>query len=134
MSDLKEIKVFISYANEDRDNHWLENIKNNCLSFNGNQNVTIWDDGSILLGQEWDEIIKRKLSEADIILLLISKDFLRSQYINKIELITALTRHKNKLCTVIPIFVRHCSLDEYPQITELQGFPKGIFFSDMEKE
>jgi len=132
MPDLKDIKIFISYANEDA--RFLDDIKRYALRFHNTQQIEIWDDGKIGLGDGWDDEIKKHLNEADIILLFISMDFLLSDYINKTELVTAIERHSNKQCTVIPIFVRYCLLDDYPQIRALQGFPKGKFFAELKEE
>lgn len=133
-TDPRKIKIFISYADEDRQNNWLEKIKRYCLTFEVNQNIEVWDDGKILLGQNWDHVIQDRLAEADIVLLLISNDFLLSDYISRVELVTAIERHHKKLCTVIPIFLRYCILESHTHLTQLQGFPKGLFFSEMKNE
>ncbi len=97
-------------------------------------NVQIWDDGQIEPGVEWDQNIKHHLSDADIILLLISQYFLNSEYIQSNELSVALKRHESKECRVIPIFTRTCSLKGHPQITKLQGLPQGMkFLSEIEE-
>ena len=133
MEDLREIKMFISYANEDRENGYLDDIKS-CIEYPENQKVIIWDDGEITLGSEWDQTIKQHLEEADIIFLLISRDFLKSKYIGNVELKRALEKHKNKECTVIPVFIRQCLIEDYPEITKLQGYPKGNFFGNLGRD
>ena len=67
MPDLKDIKIFISYAREDE--NYLEDIKRYALRFHNTQRIEIWDDGNLSLGDEWDDEIKKHLNEADIIFL-----------------------------------------------------------------
>ncbi len=126
---MSKIDLFISYSHEDKPYFTaLSQYVNghNCPALN------VWSDGEISPGSEWDEEIKNKLGSARIILLLISQNFLNSSYIDKVELTSALERHEQKKCTVIPIFVKTCYLENYPQITRLQGLPNGMrFLSDM---
>ncbi|HVF96573.1 MAG TPA: toll/interleukin-1 receptor domain-containing protein [Flavisolibacter sp.] len=128
---MPKINLFISYAHEDAD--YCNELKR-CLHERFCPHLNVWDDGEIQLGAEWDGTIKKHLSEAHIILLLISRDFLLSDYIEKVELTTALEKHKQNKCRVIPIFTRNCILDNYTQITNLQGLPKGKFLAEMGKE
>jgi len=124
---MPKVNVFISYSHQDRD--YLDKLKiflheKTCPLLN------VWDDGEIPLGGEWNEVIKTHLNEARIVLLLISQNFLISDYIEKVELKTALERDKRKECSVIPIFTRHCNLDNYSWM-QLQGLPKEMrFLSD----
>lgn len=122
---MSKINLFISYSHDDET--YFRRLKQfiNCTNC---PNLNIWDDEDIQPGEEWDEEIKRKLNEAHIILLLISQDFLNSKYINEIELKSALKKHELNQCRVIPIFVKECILNIHPQITKLQGLPKGMKF------
>lgn len=131
-SDLKQVKIFISYSSKDA--AFLKDIKTYVLSFSANQNTIVWDAEDIRPGQEWDDEIKRRLNTADIVLLLISPDFLLSEYINKIEITTAFDRYERKECSIIPIYIRYCELDDYPRLNEIQGFPKGKVFAELKEE
>ncbi|WP_431213569.1 hypothetical protein ACQ86N_01200 [Puia sp. P3] len=77
---------------------------------------------------EWHKVILERLDQADIILLLLSQDFLMSEYITDVELKTALDRYMAGKSRVIPIFARNCELRRYPGITALQGLPKNMAF------
>ena len=89
----------------------------------------------IKIGSEWDEEIKIRIQEADIILLLVSPDFNNSDYIWNIELEKAIDRHNKKECTVIPIFARECDFIDTPY-AKIQGLPKDakFIFNANEKE
>ncbi|SDH55722.1 toll/interleukin-1 receptor domain-containing protein [Mucilaginibacter gossypii] len=114
------INLFISYSHEDE--RHLKQLRT-FLSDRNCPNIRIWDDGKIEPGAEWDAEIKNRLDEAHIVLLLITQTFLNSRYINNVELNTALENLDKKKTRVVPIFVKDCFLEPYPQITRLQGLP-----------
>jgi internalin A len=85
--------------------------------------LEIWSDRKITPGQEWAGEIDKALERADIILLLISSDFIASNYCFDIEMKRALERHNAKEATVIPIIVRDYNWD-IPPLKQLQALPK----------
>ena len=66
--------------------------------------------------------IKEKLESANIILFLISPDFIDSNYINDVEIEQAMKRHKKGEVIIIPIFVRFYELSGHP-LLDFQGLP-----------
>lgn len=68
----------------------------------------MWTDGQIDPGREWESDIRRNLQSADIIVLLVSPDFLASEYIYDKELKHAMERHETAEVQVIPVFLRPC--------------------------
>lgn len=100
----KSVKVFISYAHEDSklrmrlDKH-LANLKNLGV-------IDTWYDGDIVAGQEWEPAILEQLNAADVILLLISADFMASRYIHTKELARAMERHEANEACVIPVLLQ----------------------------
>ncbi|MFM8488676.1 MAG: TIR domain-containing protein, partial [Bacteroidota bacterium] len=71
----------------------------------------------------WDDHIKSELEAADIILLLISADFLNSDYIWKVEIERAMKRHEAREAKVVPIFIRPCDTVGLP-FQAIQGLPR----------
>lgn len=130
---MSKINLFISYSHEDKKQYMPE-----LLTYLNEQNcpkIAIWYDENISPGAEWDEAIKNKLNQADIVLLLLSQSFLMSQYVKEKELKISLQRHQNGECRVIPIFIRKCFLDNEIEIKSLQGLPRDMnFISDMGEE
>lgn len=122
---MSKINLFISYAHADA--RYFRELKNYVNNTNC-PGVEVWDDGEIQAGDTWDDAIKTKLAEADIILLMISQDFLNSTYVNQVELTSALQRHELKQCRVVPVFTKTCVLDNHKHITRLQGLPAGMKF------
>ncbi|MDH1610856.1 toll/interleukin-1 receptor domain-containing protein [Klebsiella aerogenes] len=71
--------------------------------------ITTWHDRCIVPGQEFERQIDQYFSEADIILLLISSDFIASDYCYQVEMTNALERHKRGEAVVIPVILRECA-------------------------
>ena len=97
-------QVFISYSHQDQtllqklDNH-LSNLKRQNI-------ITSWYDGDITAGTEWRSQIMQHLNNAQIILLLISDDFMASDFCYSIEMEQAIARHDANQARVIPIILR----------------------------
>lgn len=114
------IKVFYCYAREDKglraslEKH-LGNLKRQEL-------ITGWSDRDIDAGKEWAKEIDCNLNTANIILLLISPDFMHSEYCYSIEMTHALERHKNGTARVIPIILRPVEYEGAP-FSRLQALP-----------
>ncbi|MFT3908236.1 MAG: toll/interleukin-1 receptor domain-containing protein [Ferruginibacter sp.] len=132
------ISIFISYSHDDE--KYLKKIRS-YLRGTDFENIQIWDDNAMKPGELWDDEIKNRLENADIILLLVSMTFLYSTYINKVELTYAFDRHKKNQCIIIPIFIRTCPLEDEPanKIASIQGFPRSNqkrkkFYSEMDEE
>jgi formylglycine-generating enzyme required for sulfatase activity len=119
MPDAKPVNIFIAYAHADE--NFLRPLRKH-LAVLEDDGVSIWYDGEILPGEEWDASIKNRLKAADIILLLVSIDFLTSDYVKGTELPTALSRHAAGECTVVPVIVRNCLWQK--KLGALQALPK----------
>jgi len=130
---MANINLFISYSHQEKEKYLPELLT--YLNEESCPNIKIWYDEKISPGGDWDDTIKSSFNNAQIVLLLISQSFLMSPYIRENELNPALERYNAGSCKVIPIFIRNCSLRNYPEITKLQGLPAGMkFISDMGEE
>jgi len=116
------LKLFIIYAREDQPA--LLELKAHLRPLEKRGDLTVWYDGEILPGQDWDKVIKEQLATADIVLLFISKSFFNSEYIEKEELKKALGRHQKGEATVVPVIVKPCLWDAHPEIAALQVLPQ----------
>ena len=115
------LKVFISYAHEDEPfkNDLVGHLK--TLSRQGK--IEIWQDRDMLAGDRWDPEIKKSLEEADIVLLLISVNFINSNYIDTVELKRTLEREAEGRVRIIPILLKPTDL-QGTEIRKLQALPK----------
>jgi sulfatase modifying factor 1 len=116
------LKTFICYAHEDRTT--VEGLLKHLRLLEKKELLEIWDDGQILPGQDWDKSIKRRLENAQLILMFVSVDFINSEYIETTELKAALQRHTDGEATLVPIIVRSCDWAEYFDIGRFQALPK----------
>ncbi|QJU38259.1 toll/interleukin-1 receptor domain-containing protein [Serratia marcescens] len=76
--------------------------------------ITTWHDRRIVPGQEFERQIDLYFSQADIILLLISSDFINSDYCYQVEMANALERHNRGEAVVIPVILRDCAWHQLP--------------------
>lgn len=97
-------KVFFSYAHEDEA---LRDKLETHLSLLKRQGVIeTWHDRRIGPGDAFGDDIDTALETSDIVLLLVSADFLASDYCHDIEMRRALERHAQGLARVVPIILR----------------------------
>ena len=117
----ESIEVFFSYAHEDED---LRNKLEKHLSILKRQGViTGWHDRKISAGKEWEGEIDTHLNTARVILLLISADFIASDYCWDVEVKRAMERHEAGEARVIPVILRPCLWKRAP-FGKLQALPK----------
>lgn len=99
-------KLFMAYSHTDTD---LRNELEKHLSVLRRQGViSTWHDRCIVSGDEMHDKIDDHLNAADIILLLVSADFLASDYCYNIEMTRAMERHTDGTARVIPVILRPC--------------------------
>src|SRR5205823_14212661 len=100
-----KVKIFFCYAHEDE--QLLHKLKNYLIPLKRTGLIDIWHDRDISAGTDWEQQIKSHLNQAQIILLLVSPDFMVSDYCYGIEMQRALERHDLGEARVIPIILRH---------------------------
>jgi hypothetical protein len=106
------ISIFYSYAHEDTRHQ--QKIAKQLSVLKRQNHITAFSKRDILPGQEWKNEISQKLKTADIILLLVSADFIDSDYCYTEEMTLALQRHRAKEARVIPIILSPCEWKESP--------------------
>lgn len=84
--------------------------------------INIWYDSEIVPGLEWESEIKRNLENSDIILQLVSPDFLASEYCYSEEMYEALERHRKGDLRLIPIILNDCDWRNAP-FADIQFLP-----------
>ncbi len=117
----QSVRLFYSYSHKDEG---LRNELETHLKLLQRRGlIDTWQDRKIEAGDEWKRRIDDNLERADIILLLVSSDFIASDYCYEIEMTRALEREKNGEAAVIPVIVRDVSLKDAP-FAGLQHLPK----------
>jgi len=105
-------KVFFSYSHKDEG---LRDQLETHLAMLRNQGlIESWHDRRIVAGSELDASIFGQLETADVILLLVSADFLASAYCYSKEMQRAMERHNSGEARVIPVILRACDWTSAP--------------------
>lgn len=115
------VKIFYSYAHQDRQLKEKLAIHLRLLKQQGF--MTDWGNQDIKPGQEWRHEIDKNLVDADIILLLVSPNFMASNYCETPEVDVAIQRHDAGDAWVIPIILRAADWDT-SSIGKLQALPR----------
>lgn len=118
---VKMLQVFISYSHNAADVPLLNELKTHLAGLG--QKIKVWVDDQIPPGGDWDGFIHEKLNEADIVLLLVSSNYIASNYINQVEVPQSLGRQEAGFCEVVPVFLRDCYFKDQPY-AHLEFLPK----------
>lgn len=114
------IKLFYCYSHKDR---LLRDKLDGHLSMLRRTNlITAWYDGELLPGTPWEQEVQNQINSAQIILLLVSADFLQSDYCYSKEMEQAMARHFAKEARVIPVLLRPVDWTGVP-FGSLQALP-----------
>ena len=115
-----KIKLFYCYSHKDEE---LRNQLETHLTLLKRKGIIdAWHDRMIVPGQTWDQEIKSELEEADIILFLVSSDFLASDYCYDVEVKRAIELYDQNKNILIPIILRECDWEGAP-FDKIQGLP-----------
>ncbi len=114
------VELFISYAHEDE--RLCKQLLKHLASLKREGLLNGWYDRDISAGEEWHGEIVAQLRQSTIILLLVSPDFIESDYINNIEVKEAMERHEAGIARVIPVILRPADW-KYAPFGKLQALP-----------
>ena len=115
-------QIFICYSRKDgkikqrlkRD--LLEELNKNLIK--GEYNI--WDDQHIPTGDGWYNKILKELKSSEAAILLISKNFLSSKFINFTELPLLVKQNQDEKLKLIPIVIEKCSWKKNEQLKKIQ--------------
>jgi hypothetical protein len=109
--------IIVAYSHDDR--VWLERLKKHLRPLARGGTLELWEDTQLQPGTRWREEIEQALGRASVAILLISADFLASDFIAGVELPTILNSEKDRGLIVVPVFVAPCEVPE--DILQFQG-------------
>ena len=116
------VDVFISYSPKDAE--LRAELEDHLMALKRKGVIRIWHDQLIGPGQDWRAVNDEHLRSARVILLLISSNFLGSDYCYDIEMRNALERSRRGEACVIPVLLRACDLTDAP-FSGLRMLPEG---------
>jgi hypothetical protein len=100
----RPVRVYCSYSHNDE--RLLNQLEPHLKVLQRQGIIEAWTDKRIVPGDTWADRIDEKLERADLILFLVSSDFIASDYCYDIEVKRALERHASGQGLVIPVIVR----------------------------
>lgn len=119
-AQLAPIEVFYSYADADED--LRSKLDTHLSQLRRDGLITTWHKRQIIAGTDWAKAFDEHFNMASVILLLISADFLASDYCYGVEMQRAMERHDANEARVIPILLRPCDRQSAP-FGKLQSLP-----------
>jgi hypothetical protein len=114
-------RVFISYSH--RDEAWRAFFAKHLNVLASQGIAEVWTALRIGAGEAWEREIIRAIDSARLAILLISADFLGSEFILNVEIPQILERHRAGELAVVPVLVRPCPWEAVPWLREIQMRP-----------
>jgi hypothetical protein len=121
MNDLDEqlVPVFVSYSHKDQ--RWLDRLLVHLTPLEQSFQIVLWSDTKIRPGSQWREEIRNALKRTKIAILLVSADFLASDFIRKHELPPLLTSAELEGATILSLLVSPCRFVRAQEISKFQA-------------
>lgn len=119
---IRKPRIFIGYSHKDV--FFKDLILKHLSVLDLKNNITVWSDREIEPGHDWYEQITHEISGSNIVLLLITADFLNSPFISKEEIPRLFKRQISSNLRVTPVIVRPCAWERIPFLSKLRVFPK----------
>jgi hypothetical protein len=112
LMDARPRQAFISYAHVEEP--WKKRLVDALSPLQREGIVEAWHDGMLLPGDRWDAKILSALADADLVLLLVSRAFLESEYARETEVPLAVERAQSGHCRLVPIILESCDWTKQP--------------------
>jgi hypothetical protein len=129
-TELAPLRVFISYAHAQRD--YFPIFRNDFIRYARlpGLEIEVFGDDEIPIGADWDEHLQDKVAGCDVMLLLVSREFMNARYIREKEFRAALNRFKQgHQLLIAPVYFAPCLFESESELACLQFFkPHGEQF------
>ena len=111
--------VAVSYSHAD--SKWRDELRKFLKPLVRQQRLRLWDDTAIDAGTQWREEIKRAFGAADVAILLVSPDFLASDFIAEQELPLLVEKARRKQGQLLWLAVRPSAFKLHPGLERQQA-------------
>lgn len=110
--------VFVSYSHADAE--WLERLQKHLKPLQ-RDGVEVWDDTRLKAGEQWRNEIRDALAAAKVAILLVSADFLASDFIVTNELPPLLKAAEEDGATILPVIISPCRFTRMDSLSRFQA-------------
>lgn len=110
--------VFLSYSH--RDAAWKDRLVSHLRALERQGALDVWDTSDLPAGSDWSNQINEAVKKADVAVLLVSPDFLASDFIVEHELPALLRRMEKEGTAVLPVILRPSTWSAIPELAQLQ--------------
>lgn len=122
----KPLKIFIAFATEDRDVR--DKLYRQMNLVRDREGWHIWAAHEIKAGSAWNEEIRARLNESELVILLMSSSFFNSEYIMTVELPAIIEQHRSGQSHIVPVLAKKClwkdtPFGHYAELGMLQALP-----------
>lgn len=100
------MKGFLSYSHQDME--WFKALAPHLKALKRAFDLDVWTDHQILAGTLWETRIERAIEEADVMVLLLSPDFIGSDYVWNVEMPAIRARRDKAGAVVLPVVLKRC--------------------------
>lgn len=119
---LQRTQLFVSYSHHDAP--WLERLQVHLRPLARSNTIELWDDTRIQPGARWQDEIARAVARAKIAVLLVSADFLASDYVVEQELPRLLASARDNGAVILPVIVSASAFGRTEVLKEFQAVNK----------
>lgn len=115
------MKIFISYSHEDKE--WKERLVTHLGALELKEILDVWDDRRIQPGDHWEPAIEKSINEATAAIMLVSANYLCSDFIKKKEMPALLEQRSKKNMKIFPIIIKPCPWRGLDWLKKIQAWP-----------
>ena len=112
-------KIFISYSHQDE--AWKDRLQKALKVLELEGHFKVWEDRQIKPGDDWQLVIERELNQFDVGIMLISNDFLTSNFIRTKEIPALRNRRDQVGMCLIPLIIKPCAWQDIPWLSAIAG-------------
>ena len=111
--------IFVSYSHADQP--WLDRLRIHLRPLERDRTIDYWDDGKIRPGTVWRDEIRSAIQKARVAVLLISADFLASDFVAADELPPLLAAAADRGTLILPLLISPCRFMKIPSLSRFQS-------------
>ena len=118
----RQKKLFISYSHKDES--WKDRLMLHLNVLNNQAHFDIWEDRQIPPGGKWYQEIQTAINNSNIAILLISVNFLNSEFITSNEVPALLQKREAQGLKIVPLIITPCGWKHVSWLSEINLLPK----------